>query len=172
METIGEILAGRRKHVKRLSNQKGANAELGLFESGKYKKRPKGKEMQALLDAFETKKLNIKKSGFDAILVPEGVTVDFSDTKSILTSFDVLKFIEIKSTSKEKVKPGFGGYYFAFTESEMEAAEALGTQHMVLLVNTITGERLATSIPDLLKRASSKTWQMSIQLKKDVDDEA
>jgi hypothetical protein len=172
METIKELLAGRRKHVKRLSNQKGANAELGLFESGKYKKRPTGKEMKALLEAFVARKLNVKKSGFDAILVPEGITVDFSNTKSILASFDLLKFIEIKSTSKEKVKPGFGGYYFAFTESEMEAAEALGAQHMVLLVNTITGEKLATTIPELLKRASSKTWQMSVQLKKEVDNQA
>jgi hypothetical protein len=73
-------------------------------------------------------------------------------------------FIEIKSASQERVKEGFGGLFFVLTVGEINAAEQLGERHRVALHNTNSGEVLMTSVAEILSRARSMTWQVSVQL--------
>ena len=73
-------------------------------------------------------------------------------------------FVEIKSANQARVKPGFSGFFFALTESEIVAAEALGKRHLVALYNKLTGELCLTSVPEILARAKSSNWQLSVQL--------
>lgn len=75
-----------------------------------------------------------------------------------------VKLIEIKSASQARVKPGFAGFFFALTEGEIVAAEALGSRHRVALYNKLTGELQLTSVPEILARARSSNWQLSVQL--------
>ena len=76
-----------------------------------------------------------------------------------------MTFIEVKTATQERVKPGFSGFFFAFTENEISAATQLGSRYKVALFNKRTKELLITSLPELMKRAGSTTWQVSIQLK-------
>lgn len=62
------------------------------------------------------------------------------------------------------MKPGFAGFFFALTEGEMAAAEALGSRHRVALFNKLTGELKLSSVQDILARARSSNWQLSVQL--------
>jgi len=73
-------------------------------------------------------------------------------------------FIEIKSANQSRVKPGFNGFFFALTESEISAADQLKERHRVALYNKVTGEVLLTSVTEILARAKSSTWQVSVQL--------
>ncbi|GAB3836001.1 hypothetical protein GCM10028821_33690 [Hymenobacter jeollabukensis] len=73
-------------------------------------------------------------------------------------------FIEIKTANQARVKDDFSGFFFALTESEIAAAEALGTRHRVALFNNITGAALLTSVADIMARAKSSSWQVSVQL--------
>lgn len=58
----------------------------------------------------------------------------------------------------------FQDIFFAFTEGELSAAEQLKTRHKVALINKITGTVFMSSVPELLKRAKSLNWQVSVQL--------
>jgi hypothetical protein len=58
----------------------------------------------------------------------------------------------------------FSGFFFALTESEIAAAELLGHRHRVALFNNLTGELLISSVPDIIARTRSMTWQLSVQL--------
>ena len=73
-------------------------------------------------------------------------------------------FVEIKTASQSRVKPGFDGFFFALTESEIVAAEVLGMCQRVALYNKHTGESLLTSISEILTRKKYSTWQLSVQL--------
>jgi hypothetical protein len=75
-----------------------------------------------------------------------------------------MTFIEIKAATQTRVKEGFAGFFFALTEGEIAAADALGVQHRVALYNRISGELLLTSVPEILARSRSLNWQLSVQL--------
>ena len=66
--------------------------------------------------------------------------------------------------NQTRVQPGFKGFFFALTESEIAAAERLGSRHRVALFNNSTGELLITSVPEIISRAKSMNWQLSVQL--------
>ncbi len=124
--------------------------------------RPKGPPLKALLSELQRTGITIRTSSFDAIAVPRDFNID--DERSIRENIDKLVFIEIKTANQDRVKPGFNGYFFAITESEIGAAEQLGPRHQVALYNNQSGEVLLTTISELLARAKSTTWQLSIQL--------
>jgi len=96
--------------------------------------------------------------------LPEAVIIDWFDIEQLRKIIDLMTFVEIKTANQSRVCKDFSGYFFAFTESEIEAAEALGDRHKVMLHNNLTGEMLLSSIPELLARARSTTWQLSVQL--------
>jgi hypothetical protein len=75
-----------------------------------------------------------------------------------------IAFIEIKTANQTRVQPGFAGFFFALTESEISAAELLGVRHRVALFNNLIGELLMSPVPDILARTRSMTWQLSVQL--------
>ena len=63
-----------------------------------------------------------------------------------------------------RVRPDFSGFFFALAEGELIASEALGSRHRVMLLNKATGTMLLTSVPEILMRAKSTNWQVSVQL--------
>lgn len=165
MPNLSHLIQQRRKHADRLANQNGAAGENHvLSDSSVYVPRPTGQKLANIIQALAATGIAIKKSSFDAIALPEGVTIDFADISSIERHLESLTFIEIKTATQSRVKDDFSGFFFAFTEGELLAAEALGQRHKVLLVNKTTGISLMTSVPEILARARSQTWQVSVQL--------
>ncbi len=124
--------------------------------------RPRGPQLKALLGLLAESGVSIKGSSFDAIAVAE--PVDFSDIPAVRSALASMIFIEIKSSNQARTREGFAGFFFALTESEIAAADALKERHKVALFNKLTNELLLTSIPEILARAKSTTWQLSVQL--------
>jgi hypothetical protein len=83
---------------------------------------------------------------------------------SIAYNLKEMHFIEIKTASQARVKADFSGFFFALTENEILASEALGEKHKVALYNKHTGDIVLTTVSEILSRARSTTWQVSIQL--------
>lgn len=162
---ILELLAEKRAHLERFANQAGAAGENEVLERhSHFIPRPKGVQLNRLLEALQATGISIKRSSFDAIAMPIGTTVDFEDMVSLHANVGLMTFIEIKTASQRRVRADFGGFFFAITESEIAATHALGERHRVMLFNKANGSVLMTSIPELLVRVRSMTWQLSIQL--------
>ncbi len=158
-----EIIRAKRIHLARLSNQKGAAGELetvGRIES--WIPRPKGLGIKVLLRELAAIGIEIRASSFDAVATP--FAVNFEDPESVQSALPTLTFIEIKTSNQARVKPGFEGFFFAITESEIAAADQLGSRHKVALFNRLNGELLLTNIPEIILRSKSSTWQLSVQL--------
>ena len=162
---VTDLINLKREHIQRLANQNGAAGEaavLALYSH--YVPRPHGASLQNLMTALRETGINIKKASFDVIALPEGCVVNFADINAVRELLPQMIFIEIKTANQSRVRPDFTGFFFAFTEGEVLAAEALGVRHRVLLLNKTTGMMLMSSVPEILARAKSTTWQVSVQL--------
>lgn len=158
-----EVIFEKKAHLARLANQSGAAGEqdaIVLMEH--WVPRPRAAELRILLNELAKTGIVIKSSSFDALALPG--PVDFSSPYSVQTSLSKITFIEIKTANQSRVKPGFNGFFFALTESEIAAADLLGDRHRVALFNNLTGELLLTSVPEIIGRTKSMTWQLSVQL--------
>ncbi|MGR5478982.1 hypothetical protein ACPV5A_17475 [Vibrio chagasii] len=165
MMDIIDILQVRKEHIDRFSSTNGSQGEnLAIQKNKQWIERPKAKQLNNLLSLLSEGGINIKRTSFDAIELPEDVSIDFGCLDSIKANLSLMNFIEIKTTNKESVKEDFTGYFFAFTESELHAAEQLGERHKVALVNKRTDSIVMSSVTELLARAKSMNWQVSIQL--------
>jgi hypothetical protein len=160
-----ELIQAKRRHLARLANQQGAAGELRALEAtDNWLPRPRGKGLKILLTALRETGVDIKASSFDAIELPQAEPLDFLNEAAVRAALPSMVFVEIKTANQARVKPDFSGFFFALTESEIAAADALGARHRVVLVNNITGAWLSTSVPDILARARSSSWQLSVQL--------
>jgi hypothetical protein len=160
-----ELIRSKRAHVARLANQRGASGEqIAIEEMLHWIPRPSGAGLRVLLDELRIAGKIIKRTSFDAIHLPGVASLDFSDAPAVRAALPGMTFIEIKSASQSRVKPGFAGFFFALTEGEIDAAEILGSKHRVALYNSFTGELLLSSVPEIISRARSSTWQLSVQL--------
>jgi len=160
-----DIVQAKRAHIERRANQSGAAGEaVALSEMAHWIPRPKGHGLKVLLEALRETGVAIEGSSFDAISPPNASAVDFSDAAQVKAALPGKCFIEIKSTNQSRVTPGFSGFFFALTESEIVAAEALGPRHRVALYNKLTGELQLSSVPEILARTKSSNWQLSVQL--------
>lgn len=158
-------LLAKRSHIQRLANQNGSAGEAALLEPrSQFLPRPKGPAMAILLTALKESGIVIKRTSFDVIVLPEGLFVDFHDVDAVRAALPRMRFIEVKTANQKRVRHDFSGFFFALTEGEIQAAEALGEQHGVVLLNKTTGSLLLTSVPEILARARSTNWQLSVQL--------
>ncbi|WP_165726265.1 hypothetical protein [Pseudoalteromonas sp. SA25] len=160
-----DVINSKKQHLARYANENGSNGELVTIELNEnWIPRPKGNELKLLLLALKEVGIIIKRSSFDALSIPKGISIDFNDLVSIKASLSNITFIEIKSANQDRVKKDFSGFFFALTENEIKAAEALGDRHQVALYNKKTSEVLMTSVVEIINRAKSSTWQVSVQL--------
>lgn len=162
-----KLIESKRAHIARYSSENGILGERSSLDSqALWIKRPKGKEMKNLLAALKQfENIEIKASSFDFISIPENVSVDFSDVSSLSDILKSLTFIELKTCNQKRVTtPDFKNFFFAITENEIIASELLGDRHKVVLHNKITGHKLVTTIPEIINRANSKNWQLSVSL--------
>ncbi|MCW0197574.1 hypothetical protein [Sphingopyxis sp.] len=158
-----DVIRAKRVHLDRLANQSGAAGEAwAVAEVDSWSPRPKRAELALLLKELADTGINIRGSSFDAIAT--STAVDWKCAESVRAALPTMVFIEIKTSNQARVKPGFQGFFFALTESEISAADQLGSRHMVALFNRQTGEVQLTNIPDILARSRSLTWQVSVQL--------
>lgn len=165
MTSLVELIKAKRAHLARFTNQNGAAGEVSaIAEMTHWVPRPKGKALQLLLEGLKATGVSIKPSSFDAIALPPGCELDFLSASNLAAVLPSMVFIEIKSANQSRVKPGFAGFFFAPTENEISAAEQLRERHKVALYNKATGEVLLTSVAEILARARSSTWQVSVQL--------
>lgn len=165
MHSLSELVQLRRSHLLRFANQSGAAGEaLIVSDQSGYVPRPKGILAKNLLAVLKENGIDIRLTSFDAISLPQGCVIDLSDVTSIRSLLPYMTFIEIKTANQPRVKDDFSGFFFAFTESELLAAEALGDRHKVLLVNKATGRMLLTSVQEIFARSKSQNWQVSVQL--------
>lgn len=160
-----EVIKAKRQHLARMANQSGASGELSaLAEMEHWVARPRGAGLKVLLAALAETGLVIKGSSFDAIAFPTAEQINFTDPDMVRTALPRMTFIEIKTANQERVRPGFTGFFFALTEGEIAASEALKERHRVALYNNVSGELLLTSVPEILARTKSMNWQLSVQL--------
>ncbi len=160
-----ELIQSKRAHVARLANQRGAAGEQSsLADMEHWIPRPSGAGLKVLLEELRIAGKAIKGTSFDALHIPGVKKLNFLDPVAVRAALPNIDFIEIKSASQARVKPGFAGFFFALTESEISASEVLGARHRVALYNKATGEIQLTTVPDILARAKSSTWQLSVQL--------
>ncbi|WP_394652431.1 hypothetical protein [uncultured Sphingomonas sp.] len=158
-----EVIRAKRAHLSRLANEGGAAGEIeAVSRVEQWIPRPKGAALSLLLQELSAVGVRIRRSSFDAISTPK--PVDFGCRESVRAALPEMTFIEVKSSNQSRVKPGFEGFFFALTESEIAAADQLGARHKVALFNRLTGELQLTNIPDIIARSRSMTWQLSIQL--------
>jgi hypothetical protein len=160
-----ELINAKRQHLARLTNQKGASGEVSIIaQMNNWVSRPSGKALKTLLSALAETGVVIKGSSFDAIAVTSETEFDFNNGEVVRALLPTMIFIEIKTANQNRVVSGFSGFFFALTEGEIAASEALGSRHRVALYNKRTGDLLLTSVPEILERAKSTNWQVSIQL--------
>lgn len=160
-----ELIRSKRDHAARLANQSGAAGEtLALGAMEHWMPRPSGSGLKMLLSLLRDVGIVIKGTSFDALHIPGISNLDFTNAAEVKPLVPSMTFIEIKTASQPRVKPGFEGYFFALTEGEIAAAEVLGPRHRVALYNKLTGELQLTSVPEILARAKSSNWQLSVQL--------
>lgn len=160
-----EVIELKRRHLARFANQTGAEGEAHLVGSmSAWAGRPKGNGLKVLLSSLEELGITIKRSSFDAISHPDAENLDFSNHDEVRAAIPEMVFIEIKTADQGRVKDDFTGFFFALTESEIAASEALGKQHKVALFNKRTGLIQMTSVPEIISRAKSTYWQVSVQL--------
>lgn len=165
MLDLAELINLKRQHIKRFANKNGAAGEAQfLANTARYAPRPKGARLAKLLAALRETGITVKGSSFDAIALPGAESVDFDDVESIKRTLPRMTFIEIKTANQARVTSDFSGFFFAFTEGEIAASEQLGERHKVLLVNKVTGTVMMTSVRQVLSRAKSLNWQVSVQL--------
>lgn len=158
-----ELIAQKKAQASRFANESGAVGEQrAVVAMERWVPRPKGRGLQLLLKELAATGVLIKGSSFDALALP--VPIDVTNSDQLRAHLNEIVFIEIKSSNQSRVRPGFNGFFFALTESEISAAEQLGGRHRVALFNAITGEMLMTSVPEILSRAKSTNWQVSVQL--------
>lgn len=160
-----EVIKAKRQHLARMANQSGASGELcALTEMKHWVPRPRGAALKVLLSALAETGMLIKGSSFDAVAFPAEEKIDFTDLDTVRSALPRMIFIEIKTANQERVRPGFAGFFFALTEGEIAASEALKERHRVALYNKVSGELLLTSVPEILARTKSMNWQLSVQL--------
>ena len=160
-----ELVEAMKQHVARLASQRGAAGEVeALGSMANWSPRPKGPGLKVLLAALGDSGIVIKKSSFDAIAMPEARLLDFCDRAAVQAALPDMVFIEIKTANQDRVGADFSGYFFSLTESEIAASVALGNRHRVALYNKTTRVLFMTSVPEILARAKSVNWQVSIQL--------
>jgi len=160
-----EIIKSKKEHLARQANQTGAEGDSLLIATmDDWLPRPKGKKLKNLLASLEGIGIIIKRSSFDAISLPNSKEVDFDDIESIDFVIHEVIFIEIKTANQDRVKDDFSGFFFALTESEISASEVLGDRHKVIFFNKKTSNTLVTSVPEIISRAKSTNWQVSVQL--------
>jgi hypothetical protein len=160
-----EVIEAKRQHLRRLATQSGAAGELGLLSGmSNWIARPRGKGLSVLLNALRASGVTIKGSSFDAIAMSQPGALDFTNDIAVQTALPDMVFIEIKTASQQRVGTDFSGFFFALTESEITAAEVLGPRHRVALYNKLTGHMMLTSVPEIVSRAKSTNWQLSVQL--------
>lgn len=160
-----EVINLKKQHLARYSNENGAHGELRILKSNdKWIPRPKGAALKLLLSVLKETGISIKPSSFDALSIPEGITIDFNDVDSIKNVISEIVFIEVKTANQDRVKEDFKGFFFALTENEIAAAEVLGSRHQVALFNKKTSKIMMTTVSEIVSRSKSSTWQVSIQL--------
>lgn len=129
-----EVIEAKREYLARLANQRGALGESSAIgEMQEWIPRPKGPGLKILLAALRESGVNIKPSSFDAISLPSADSLDFTDLAAVTAALPNMVFVEIKTSNQERVTPNFAGFFFALTEGEIYAAEALGSRHKVAL---------------------------------------
>lgn len=158
-----EVIVAKRAHLARLANQSGAAGEQGaILAMELWIPRPKGEALRILIEELAATGIAIRASSFDALALPS--PFEISDRNRLRRHLPEITFIEIKTANQARVQPGFKGFFFALTESEIAAAEQLGSRHRVALFNNLTGELLITSVSEIISRTKSMNWQLSVQL--------
>ncbi|WP_152566072.1 hypothetical protein [Lysobacter antibioticus] len=99
--------------------------------------RPRGQASKNLLAALKRAGVEIKATAFDFISLPEGQAISFDSEENLFRCLPQVIFIDVKTATQKRVKPGFSGFFFAFTENEISAANQLGNRYKIALFNKI-----------------------------------
>lgn len=103
-------------------------------------------------------------SAFDTFLVPPDLQLDPSSPASFVSNLDRLVFVEQKVTGNPKVGKGFDDFFLTITANQRLAQQALGAQYVVMLLNTLSGEREYTTVDELFERAANVWMRWALRL--------
>ena len=123
-----DLINLKREHVKRLANQNGAAGEANVLAANvHYVARPKGRCLDILMAALRESGIVVKRSSFDAVGLPQGRVVDFTDKDAVKANLEDMVFVEIKTANQARVRPDFSEFFFALTESDCSPPKFLST---------------------------------------------
>jgi hypothetical protein len=116
-------------------------------------------QRQNLLVAFAKRGKVVYGKAFDVVKLT--ATLDLSNLIEVEKHLEQITVFEIKSTRK-KMRPNFGGFFFGLTGAEVLVAQSLKRQFGFVFVNTGTGEYLELSLSDVFARAKGiyPTWSI------------
>ena len=121
---------------------------------------PTAKHKQNLLVAFAKKGKVVYGKAFDVVKLSG--RVDLNDLADVENNLEKITIYEIKSTRK-KLEPNFAKYFFALTGAEVLVAQSLRKQFKFVFVNTLTGNYIELSLPEIFSKAKGiyPTWSIS-----------
>jgi hypothetical protein len=165
MPSAAELLRRKKRHAERLAAQGGSKGEQSVTDRmPNWVMRPRGKRLRNLLTALEEAGTPIKWSSFDAIALPDPA-LNFLNADAVRRALPEMVFVEIKTARQARIESDFSGFFFAVTESEIVASEMLGSRHQVALYKGDSDdEPYMTTVAEILSRAKSMNWQVSVQL--------
>ncbi|MDQ8048082.1 hypothetical protein [Luteibacter sp.] len=100
--------------AKRLGSVNSASGALGeelaIYKHG-WTRRPVGKEMANLLAALKQNGIDIQRTSFDALLVPDDVELELGTLYGLAERIKKATFIEIKSARRKNMPADFTEFF-------------------------------------------------------------
>ena|SRR5437773_729029 len=120
---------------------------------------PTAKQRLNLLVAFAKKGKVVYGKAFDVVKLSSAVNLD--DLSEVERELPNITVFEIKS-SRKKLRPDFGGFFFGLTGAEVLVAQSLKKQFKFAFVSTETGDHLEMTISEMFARAKGiyPTWSI------------
>lgn len=120
---------------------------------------PTAGQKQSLVVAFAKCGMVVYGKAFDIVRLSG--EIDLNELGEVERHLDRVTIFEIKSTRK-KLKPDFGKYFFALTAAEVLVAQSLKRNFKFVFVNIATGDFLELSLVEIFARAKGiyPTWSI------------
>ena len=121
---------------------------------------PTAKQKANLLVAFAKQGKVVYGRAFDIVKLSR--SVNLSHLEDVESNIESLIVMEVKST-KKKLRPDFGGFFFGLSGAEVLVAQSLRKQFRFAFVNTTTGDHMELTLAEMFARAKGiySTWSIS-----------
>lgn len=131
---------------------------------------PNDRQRKNLALAYLERGIELKKRGFDCVELKWLAALN--DLEKLRSVLDSICLFEVKASGAKRrasVSPGFVGFGFTLTGSELSNARALGRNFRFLLVNSQTQSQTSVALEDFFNEEFSRIYPTySIFIRKDI----